>query len=497
MQKLASPNTRLDFFYFISHDERCTKFSISITAISFGKIDKYSTMAKKRAHESFDSLEKKQKTHSYNEKPYDRSNGSNPSHRNSTSSSANLFNRPESSGHQSNKPLRNHRAPDSHLTASLSQQVSEVTTNPTKENVYALIKEKDVDEAALNLGQVLHSEQSTGSNSLKDDSSRSKKVSKSRHVSNSPSQPNQAPTVYPDLPPILDSSLENVPFTHAGTIQGKPGTSVASYDRLEFVGDAYIELMATRLIYSLYPQLSVGRWSQIRESLVRNDTLAEFSLAYGFDERAQVPRSHKDPAVRTRNQSEGNKVWKDSEGRKLWTKMLGDIFEAYVAAVILSDPLQGFNTVEAWLTNLWSFKLQGEDNINNLPLDTGAKQDLARKVLGRGIKLEYRDEAVPEMIKYEGKIWYTIGAYLTGWGWENQHLGSGKGLNKSEAGNRAAMQALRNPLTAQIGAVKRDFDAKAKLEKEQQSSNTGTEESQVGDTEKSGDLDVKSEESRG
>ena len=356
----------------------------------------------------------------------------------------------------------------------MDQEYSKVTQDLKQERLHALKKEENLDGAALNLGQVLHSEQSTGSTPLRDDSSRSKKASESTNVLSPPSQPGQDPTAHPDLPPILDPSLEEVPFTHAGTIQGKPGTSVASYDRLEFVGDAYIELIATRLIYSLYPQLSVGRWSQIRESLVRNDTLAEFSLAYGFDERAQVPRSHKDPAFRNRNHSEGNRVWKDSEGRKLWTKMLGDIFEAYVAAVILSDPQHGFNTVEAWLTKLWSSKLQGEDNINNLPLDTGAKQELSRKVLGKGIKLEYRDEAVPEMIKYEGKIWYMIGAYLTGWGWESQHLGSGKGLNKSEAGNRAAMQALRNPLTAQIGAVKRDFDAKVKLEKEQQSSNRGT-----------------------
>lgn len=431
-------------------------------------------MAKKRVHESFDSPEKRQKTYSYNEQPYDGSNGSDPSHQNPASGSAKPFNYPAPSGHRSDKASTKHISRESQLTAPVDEQVFKGTRNIKQEQPYALVKEEDVDGAALNLGQVLHSEQSTGLNSTKDGSSRSKKVSELAHVSSLHSLPNQGPTAYPDLPPILDPSLENVPFTHAGTIQGKPGTSVASYERLEFVGDAYIELMATRLIYSLYPQLSVGRWSQIRESLVRNDTLAEFSLAYGFDEKAQVPRSHKDPAFRNRNHSEGNKVWKGSEGRRLWTKMLGDIFEAYVAAVILSDPLQGFITVEAWLTKLWSSKLQGEDNINNLPLDTGAKQELSRKVLGKGIKLEYRDEAVPEMIKHEGKIWYMIGAYLTGWEWENQHLGSGKGLNKSEAGNRAAMQALRNPLTAQIGAVKRDFDAKVKLEKEQQSGNTGT-----------------------
>ena len=450
-------------------------------------------MGKKRPYESVDLPEKKQKAHFHDERSEDRTNSSNSSHRDPTSSSANPFDTRKAIGHKSNKSSRNHKTPDRQSKASLDQQTSETPQSLKQHNACAGYKEENVDEVALNLGQVRRSEQSKSSNSRTDNSSRPEKGSEMVQVLSSPSQSIPGQMSYPDLPPILDPSLADVPFTHVGTLNGKPDSSIMSYDRLEFVGDAYIELMATRLTYSLYPKLSVGRWSQIRESLVRNDTLAEFSLAYGFDERAKIPRSHRDVASHTHCRPGGNKVGKGSESRKLWTKLLGDIFEAYVAAVILSDPLHGFNTVEAWLTTLWSSKLQGEDDINNLAVDLGAKQDLARKVLGRGIKLEYRDEAVPEMIKHEGKIWYMVGVYLTGWGWENQHLGSGKGLNKSEAGNRAAMQALRNPLTAQVGAVKRDFDAKAKLEKEQQSSNTVIGEAGVKNAENSNDLDVKSE----
>lgn len=256
------------------------------------------------------------------------------------------------------------------------------------------------------------------------------------------------PKTLPELPIIHDRSLADVPFTHQGVLGGRTTSNVnMSYDRLEFVGDAYIELIATRLIFPRFPNLPAGRLSQKRELLVKNETLAEFSLAYGFDKRANLPKSY----------SQGQ------EKHKLWTKTMGDVFEAYVAAVILSDPADGFAVAEAWLTHLWEPKLSQCDNIT--AWDSNAKVQLASRVMGKGIKIQYRDEAPPNVIKKEGKVVFQVGAYLTGWGWEEAHLGSGTGLNKNEAGSKAATQALSNPLTAQIEAVKREFDAKHLAEK--------------------------------
>ena len=256
----------------------------------------------------------------------------------------------------------------------------------------------------------------------------------------------------PDLPIIHDKSFADVPFTHPGVLGGRTTSDVnnMSYDRLEFVGDAYIELIATRLIFPRFPDLPAGRLSQKREMLVKNETLAEFSLAYGFDTRANLPKSY----------AQGK------ESNKLWTKTMGDVFEAYVAAVILSDPANGFAVAEAWLTQLWEPKLSVSDNI--VAYDSNAKVQLATKIMGKGIKLQYRDEAPPNVIKKEGKILFEVGVYLTGWGWENEHLGSGKGLNKNEAGSKAATEALLNPLTAEIEKVKREFDAKRLADRNEQ-----------------------------
>ena len=253
----------------------------------------------------------------------------------------------------------------------------------------------------------------------------------------------------PRLPPILDESLLAVPFTHPGVLQNVSSSTKfhLSYDRLEFLGDAYIELIATRMVYRLYPDLPAGRLSQQREMLIKNETLAEYSRAYGFDLKVKVPSA-------MRNQ-----------GSKAWTKTLGDVFEAYVAAVILSDQEHGFEVTEAWLTSLWQSKLSSQNLGQTSPPDTETRGRLNAKIMGKGIKVNYKDEAPPDEIRKEGKVVFHVGVYLTGWGWEDTYLGSGKGLSKKAAAADAAVQALANPLTEQVANVKREFDAKVSLER--------------------------------
>jgi ribonuclease-3 len=210
-----------------------------------------------------------------------------------------------------------------------------------------------------------------------------------------------------------------------------------TYDRLEILGDAYIELISTKLIWNHYQRIPSGRISQLRELLVKNETLADYATKYGLDRRASVPHDYLSQPKR-------------------WIKTRGDIFEAYVAAVILSHS-NGYFVAEAWLSQLWSPKLESlEESTSHLH----AKQLLAGKIMGKGVKLRYMDER--PCIQHEGGTQtFFIGVYLTGWGWNNQHLGSGQGLNKSVAGNMAAEQALKNQaLINEIVAAKAKHGAR-------------------------------------
>ncbi|KAI4137991.1 MAG: hypothetical protein L6R39_007018 [Caloplaca ligustica] len=260
----------------------------------------------------------------------------------------------------------------------------------------------------------------------------------------------------PDLPVIQDTTVAFAPFTHQGVLKDTTttdrGTSNLNYERLEFLGDAYLELIASRIILPRFPDFDPGKLSQTRQLLVCNETLADFSQRYDFHKRARLP-----PEIRRKEDSQD----------KGWIKVMGDIFEAYVAALIISEPESGFATAEQWLAELWEPLLLTQ--VNPDVADAKAKQVLATKVMTKGTKINYRDAAPPEKSKAaKGQIVFRIKVYYTGLGYKDVCLGSGKGPNKAEAGYDAAANALKHPKLKEIMAAKKEFDMQAKATREQQ-----------------------------
>lgn len=237
----------------------------------------------------------------------------------------------------------------------------------------------------------------------------------------------------PELPFIAPQYDPQV-FTHlSGLTPAENRTDNKSYERLEFLGDAYVELFASRLIWQKFPSLPAGKMSQLRESLVKNETLAELTCLYGFDAKFR-----------------GASVLRHNPTK--WVKVKGDIFEAYIAAVVLSDPEKGVEKAETWLVDLWTprLKLAEEKAVPNMQ----SKVQLAAKIGGKEVRIDYVDEKAP--MHEKGDQVFFLGAYLTGWGWDNQHLGSGKGTSKNAAGNDAAARALLNTtLIDEIVAMKK------------------------------------------
>ena len=99
-----------------------------------------------------------------------------------------------------------------------------------------------------------------------------------------------------------------------------------------------------------------------------------------------------------------------------------------------------------------------------------AKQDLAIKLGGVKINLDYIEERPPDLRSEKGRQTFFMGVYLTGWGYERLHLGSGTGSNKKEACHRAALQALteNRERVETIAAKKRAFDERVRAERERE-----------------------------
>lgn len=276
---------------------------------------------------------------------------------------------------------------------------------------------------------------------------------------------------FPPLPSVADSLLEKASLTHTGM------TAKAidlSYEKLEWIGDAYLYLMSSAFIFQTFPLLSVGRSVQLRERLVKNDTLREYTLSYGLNRRANFPAEF-DLHGRSGGSSASNKVK---------NKVLGDIFESYFAAIILGNP-GGLEMGTAFIKRVWSVTLASEirkeckaqeqhhcqaaAGIVSAPRqELNHKVELAKTIGGANIYIDYR-QIGEKKLKDSSAPLYTMGVYLTGWGESDLQLGHGSALSKKDAGQKAAAAALENKkLIKRLAGVRSDFLKAVAAQKEHQ-----------------------------
>ncbi|KAF5137434.1 Ribonuclease 3 [Metarhizium anisopliae] len=262
--------------------------------------------------------------------------------------------------------------------------------------------------------------------------------------------PSDIPSSLPCIPKILDPELEATVFLHPGLSDPLRG-----YERLEWLGDAYLELIASSLIYQTFTSTPVGRCSQLREILIRNKTLAQYFREYGLESKAQLPGDLKKDISRGRGSSSDKDI----------IKTQADMFEAYVAAAIISDPENGMANTASWLKSLWARTIkdqivandkkrkmatqpnsteQGSTKDISSHSNLSAKEKLRIEIGVKGVLVRYED--MPRMGRDRdlGLPLYTVGAYLDGWGERNKLLGTGTALGKKEAAQKAAQQALEN-----------------------------------------------------
>lgn len=259
---------------------------------------------------------------------------------------------------------------------------------------------------------------------------------------------------YPPLPPVLDSALETAALTHSGM---RKSLSDPSYERLEWIGDVYLELIASELIYQTFPTAEPGKSSQYREMLIRNSTLGGYSTHYGLDKRANFPAE-----FGLGGRVNGTKV---SDRQRM--KALGDIFEAYVGALVRADPENGFRQASEWLKALWGpvleRQIREEEGSNAKHVDLKPKTVLEQLIGAPGIKIEYKD--LPSTGKKDRDTkqpLYSVGCLLNGWGETGLQLGYGSALGKKEAGQKAAQMALDNKKVIKKYAEKKKAFAAAR-----------------------------------
>ena len=185
---------------------------------------------------------------------------------------------------------------------------------------------------------------------------------------------------------------------------------VPHYQRLEFLGDAVLELAVSDYLYAELPEVDEGKLTRIRAALVREETLCRAAKRIGLGEYIRLS------------------VGEERSGGREKPSILSDVMEAVFAAVYLDG---GFDCAVKVVRDVLGDELRPETLADHLD----AKSRLQ--------ELLQRDGGMPnyEYLSMEGPPHAPVFYYRVCEG--GRVLGEGSGQSKQNAQQAAARDALK------------------------------------------------------
>ncbi|TID28477.1 hypothetical protein CANINC_002472 [Pichia inconspicua] len=236
----------------------------------------------------------------------------------------------------------------------------------------------------------------------------------------------------PPLPVINEPQLLAKVFTHQSIISSlniSEEDKVKTHnERLEFLGDAFLQFLTTMIIYERFPHFNEGQLSILRSKIVSNNRLLKLSQIYKFDK--QLKKNFNETAILTGN-----------------NKLYADVFEAYLGAIAdqymlesvdgetrTDTFLKGWFEAKEWIEELCEEQLRTFDPsiVFKMQYSKSGKQDL-RLLVGQ--------EIVPIYIRCDLPGRRMLSCVKIG----SKVYGYGIGTSNKEADSRAAVDAMSNP----------------------------------------------------
>src|SRR5438045_9765643 len=91
-----------------------------------------------------------------------------------------------------------------------------------------------------------------------------------------------------------DSALIEVALTHSSYLHEHPEEAARDFERLEFLGDAVVDLVVGEELFRRFPDATEGELTALRAALVSSAALAEVGRPPGLPERARLGRGVED-----------------------------------------------------------------------------------------------------------------------------------------------------------------------------------------------------------
>lgn len=74
-----------------------------------------------------------------------------------------------------------------------------------------------------------------------------------------------------------DESVLLQAFTHSSFVNEQRGKQTQDNERLEFLGDAVLELTVSQFLYKTFPKMSEGEMTKLRAAIVCEPSLVKFA----------------------------------------------------------------------------------------------------------------------------------------------------------------------------------------------------------------------------
>lgn len=201
-------------------------------------------------------------------------------------------------------------------------------------------------------------------------------------------------------------------FCHRSYLNENPDFYLENNERLEFLGDAVLELVITEHLYKKYPKKPEGELTNWRASLVNAKILSEIAKELDFNDFLLLSRGEA------------------KETGKARQYILANAFEAFIGALYLD---QGYKPCQEFLKKNLIKRLS---EIIEKGLFKDAKsyfQEKAQEVTGITPTYSVLEEWGPDHAKN-----FTIGVYVG-----KELVAKGKGSSKQEAEEAAAKEGLK------------------------------------------------------
>ncbi|MAF13548.1 MAG: ribonuclease III [Parcubacteria group bacterium] len=202
-------------------------------------------------------------------------------------------------------------------------------------------------------------------------------------------------------------------FVHRSYINENSGFKLGHNERLEFLGDAVLELVTTEHLYSNYPNPE-GELTNWRASIVNSQMLAKLARKINLEDYLYLSKGEA----------------KDTNG-KARNYILANTYEALIGAIHLDG---GYKQASKFINENLIPELPHILS-NELYLDPKSKfQEISQEKLGITPSYKVLKESGPDHDKK-----FQVGVYL-----EKELIGTSTGSSKQEAQVNAASKALEN-----------------------------------------------------